>query len=64
MKTKKSPEKVQLPFVSDYKGNPVLTLAVFPYVSFGVTKGKIILEHMDTIKRFVQEQERTNRNGS
>ena len=41
----------------EYKGSPILTLKrqendKFPF-SFGVSKAKLILEHMDDIEEFV-----------
>jgi len=45
------------PVVDEFKGNKVLILnpgSRFPF-SFGVTKAKLILEHVDDIKKFVEE---------
>lgn len=47
---------------SEYKGKPVLILKrsedeKFPF-SFGVTKAKMILDHIEEIKKFVAENEK------
>ena len=45
------------PQVDEFKGNKVLILnpgSRFPF-SFGVNKAKLILEHIDDIKKFVDE---------
>jgi len=47
---------------SEYQGKPVLTLKrsaeeKFPF-TFGLTKAKMILEHLEEIKRFVIENEK------
>ncbi len=44
---------------SEYKGSPVLILKAmeedrFPF-NFGLRKAKLILEHIDDIKKFVQK---------
>jgi len=49
---------------SEYKGNPLLVIKrseddKYPF-SFGVTKAKMILEHVDDIKKFVAENEVKN----
>lgn len=46
---------------SEYNGRPVLVLKInnedrFPF-SFGLRKAKIILEHIDDIKKFVEKHE-------
>lgn len=48
---------------SEYKGKPVLILKrsedeKFPF-SFGVTKAKMILDHIEEIKKFVAENEKS-----
>ena len=48
---------------SEYKGKPVLVLKrsedeKFPF-SFGVSKAKMILEHLEEIKKFVEENEKS-----
>lgn len=52
-----------MPEVQDYKGNKILCLNpdveyAKARVQFGVTKAKLILEHFDTIKKFVQENDK------
>lgn len=47
---------------SEYKGRPMLVLKRneeerFPF-SFGLTKAKMILEHLDEIKKFVAEEDK------
>ena len=45
------------PKVEEFKGNKVLILnpgSRFPF-SFGMTKARMILEHIDAIKKFVDE---------
>ena len=46
---------------SEYKGSPVLVLKTkeedrFPF-QFGLRKAKLVLEHIEDIKRFVQKHE-------
>ena len=46
---------------SEFKGRPVLVLKrsedeKFPF-SFGLAKAKMILEHLEDIKKFVEESE-------
>ncbi len=48
--------------VGEYKGNAIITLPVagslkFPF-TFGVNKAKAILEFLDEIKKFVQENDK------
>ncbi len=48
---------------SEYKGSPVLILKVseedrFPF-NFGLRKAKLILDHIEDIKRFVQKHNKT-----
>ena len=48
------------PVVDEFKGNKVLILnpgSKFPF-SFGVTKAKLIIEHFEAIKDFVQQYEK------
>ncbi len=50
---------------SEYKGNPLLVLKrnegeKFPF-SFGLTKAKLILEHIEDIKKFVAENDKNAR---
>lgn len=48
------------PIVEEFKGNKVLVLnpgSKFPF-SFGVGKAKLILENIETIKRFVNEYDK------
>jgi hypothetical protein len=47
---------------SEYKGRPVLVLKrsedeKFPF-SFGLAKAKMILDHIEDIKKFVEENEK------
>ncbi|MEF8848207.1 MAG: hypothetical protein V5A68_03650 [Candidatus Thermoplasmatota archaeon] len=43
----------------EYKGNPILVLKRNKddewFFSFGVTKAKLVLDHIDDIKKFVEE---------
>jgi hypothetical protein len=48
---------------SEFKGKPTLVLKrsedeKYPF-SFGVTKAKMILDHLEEIKKFVAENEKT-----
>ena len=48
------------PVVREYKGHPILVLnpdGRYPF-SFGVGKAKLIIEHLETIKEFIKEQEK------
>ena len=45
----------------EYKGSPVLILKTkeedrFPF-SFGIRKAKLVLEHIEEVKKFVQKHE-------
>ena len=47
---------------SEFKGNKIIVLKktvddTYPF-SFGVNKAKLILEHIDDIKTFVEENEK------
>lgn len=47
--------------ISEFKGKKVLTLnpdAPYPF-SFGVAKAKLILEHLEDIKQFVESESKT-----
>ena len=49
---------------SEYKGRPMLVLKrsedeKFPF-SFGMAKAKMILENLEEIKKFVQENDQAN----
>lgn len=49
---------------SEYKGRPILVLKrsedeKFPF-SFGVSKARMILEHIEEIKKFVAENEKSS----
>lgn len=51
---------------SEYKGNPVLVLKNtaedrFPF-SFGVKKAKLVLEHIEDVKKFVAKHEQKGSN--
>ncbi len=53
----KKEQEPQVKF-GEYKGNPTITLPTtvdgkYPF-TFGVTKAKAILKHIDEIKRFVE----------
>lgn len=46
------------PTISEYKGNSLLVLnpeSRYPF-QFGLTKAKMILEHLDSIKAFVDSE--------
>ena len=48
------------PIVDEFKGNKILVLSPgskFPF-SFGLGKAKMILEHIDAIRKFVQEYDK------
>jgi hypothetical protein len=50
--------KLSGPKVSEYKGRPVLTLNPedrFPF-TFGLSKAKLIIQHLDSIKAFIEQQ--------
>jgi len=47
-----------MPEIQEYKGNKILNLnpeSKFTF-SFGLAKAKLILEHLDVIKRFVESE--------
>jgi hypothetical protein len=51
---------------SEFKGNPMLVLKrgddeKFPF-SFGLTKAKMILDHIEEIKKFVADNENRTKN--
>jgi len=50
-------EEKKLPEVGEYKGKKILTLNPGEkYIfSFGLQKAKLIVEHFDAIKKFVEE---------
>ncbi len=48
---------------SEYKGNPMIVLKnseddKFPF-QFGIEKAKLVLEHIEDIKKFVQKNDRS-----
>ncbi len=48
--------------ISEFKGNKILVLKktaddTYPF-SFGVNKAKLILEHLDDIKKFVEDNQK------
>ena len=48
--------------VGEYKGNPIISLPVagstkYPF-TFGVNKAKAILEYLDDIKKFVEDNDK------
>ena len=48
------------PEISEYKGNPVITLNPgerFPF-TFGLSKAKLILKYLDEIRAFIQQYEK------
>jgi hypothetical protein len=50
-------KKQEKPEISEYKGNPVITLnpgSRFPF-TFGVAKAKLILENLDEIRAFIAQ---------
>ena len=50
-------QEQQNPVVDEYKGNKILILnpgSRFPF-SFGLGKAKMILQHLDAIKKFVSD---------
>ena len=50
------------PIVSEYKGNPILTLnpdSRYPF-SFGLSKAKLIVENLEEIKIFIQVHDKKN----
>ena len=53
-------EEKQPPTVDEYKGNKILVLnpgSKFPF-SFGVGKAKLIIEHLDAIKKFIADYDK------
>lgn len=47
-----------MPEIQEFKGNKVLCLnpeSKFPF-SFGIAKAKLVLEHLETIKKFVESE--------
>ena len=52
-------DRPDLPQESEYKGHPILTLnpnSKYPF-SFGLSKAKLIIEHLDLIKDFIQKHD-------
>ncbi|HNY91236.1 MAG TPA: hypothetical protein PKJ13_03375 [bacterium] len=50
-------EKLNKPVVGEFKGNPILTLNPderYPF-SFGLSKARLILAHLDDIRAFVEQ---------
>jgi hypothetical protein len=50
-------EKTNKPVVGEFKGNPILTLNPderYPF-SFGLSKAKLILAHIEDIRAFVEQ---------
>ncbi|HOT97261.1 MAG TPA: hypothetical protein PLG50_16560 [bacterium] len=50
-------DQLNKPVVGEFKGNPILTLNPderFPF-SFGLSKARLILAHIEEIKAFVEE---------
>jgi hypothetical protein len=50
-------EKLNKPVLGEFKGNPILTLNPderYPF-SFGLSKAKLILAHIDDIRAFVEQ---------
>jgi len=46
------------PVITDFKGNPMLTLnpdSKYPF-SFGLGKARLVLEHSEAIQKFVASQ--------
>ncbi len=53
-------QKQDGPIIDEYKGNKILLLnpgSRFPF-SFGVAKAKLILQHIDDIRKFVLEYDK------
>ncbi len=47
--------------IAEFKGNPVISLPVsgsmrYPF-TFGLNKAKAIIQYLDDIKKFIEEQE-------
>jgi hypothetical protein len=49
--------------IGEYKGNPVITLKRSEEdnygFTFGLSKAKLILEHLEDIKRFIEEHQKS-----
>ena len=55
-------EKMAIVEESEYKGNPMIVLKVtpddrFPF-QFGLKKAKLVLEHIEDIKKFVEKMDK------
>ncbi len=51
------------PVIGEFKGNPVITLnpnSRYPF-TFGLSKAKLILEHLDRIKEFIARYDKENK---
>ncbi len=48
--------------ITEYKGNPIITIKNDPYdrypFSFGVKKAKMVIEHLEDIKKFIAEHDK------
>ena len=53
--------------IGEYKGNPTITLkegeGKYPF-SFGLAKARMILAHVDDIKKFVEEKTKPTSDGN
>ena len=53
-------QQPSMPIVDEYKGNKILVLnpgSRFPF-SFGVAKAKLVVEHIEAIKKFIAEYDK------
>jgi len=53
-------ERTGAPEISEYKGRPVITLNPgerYPF-TFGLAKAKLILQHLDDIRDFVEKHDK------
>jgi hypothetical protein len=51
------------PVIGEFKGNPVITLnpnSRYPF-TFGLSKAKLILEHLDSIKKFITQYDKESK---
>jgi hypothetical protein len=60
---KQQPQQENEPVIGEFKGNPVITLnpnSRYPF-TFGLSKAKLILEHLDRIKEFIAQFDKKNK---
>jgi len=61
MAENEAPKQEEEVTVSEYKGNPVISLPIGPRggFTFGLTKARAIIKYLDDIKAFIDDNEPT-----